>query len=61
VIHSESGRALMPAHMEQSRIFQAIENAMRLTDYRYTVEPKEYKIVVHIGDENLEIKFEHIQ
>ena len=51
----------MPAHMEQSRVFQALENAMRLTDYKYTVEPKEYKIVVHIGDENLEIKLNHIQ
>lgn len=49
----------MPAHLEQSRVFQSIENAIRLTDYKYIVEPKDYCIFVHIGDEQLKISLTH--
>jgi|CXWL01.1.fsa_nt_gi hypothetical protein len=52
---SKSGRALMPSHLERSRVFSIIENAMRLSDYDYTVDLEKQSIVVIIGDEKLEI------
>jgi len=45
----------MPAHLEQGRIFSCLENAMRLSDYKYVVEPGSYKIIVHIDEEQVEI------
>ena len=57
--NSTSGRVILPAFMEKGRVFAALENAIRLTDYKYTIVPESYEIIILVSDnETIKISLE---